>query len=73
MVDESRFVAVEHRIKTQWEELSPIAQLNVLFSQLFLEWIIHIEKVTQSIFIVKTASHIALLFRHDFTPILTDK
>ncbi len=73
VVNEPRFVAVKHAVKTQREELSSVAKLNRLFARFVVKRVIHVEQKAQACKIVVTSPHIALLLGDDFSSILTNK
>lgn len=73
MINESGLIAVEHAVKAQGEEFTRVALLNVLFTFLLIERVIHIEQVAEAVVIVVAAAHISLFFGQNFSAILSDK
>lgn len=73
MINEPRFVSIEHSIKAQREKFAPIPQLYQLLALFLLYRIIHIKQVAQPLVIIKWASHVTLLLCDNFTSILHDE
>lgn len=73
VINESRLVTKEHWVYTKWEELAVISLLNLLFALFFVRWLIHIEKITQTLVIVEWSTHVTMLFSQYFTFIFAQK
>jgi len=70
MINEPRFVAIEHAIEAKREKLVPVALLNKLLAMILTLGIIHIKQVAQPLIIVVATSHVTLFLGYDFSTVL---
>ena len=70
MINEPRFVAIEHAIEAKREKLVPVALLNKLLAMILTLGVIHIKQVAQPLIIVVATSHVTLFLGYDFPTVL---
>ena len=70
VVNEAWFIAKEHGVDAQGEELVVVGLLYLLLTLLFLHRVVHIEQVAQSLVVIEGAAHISMLFSHNFALVL---
>ena len=73
VVNKTRFVPIEHTVKTERKEFSLVPCLDRLFKLILFLVVIHVEQIAQTLLVVETPTHVALLFGHNFTTVLTNE
>jgi len=69
VVDEARFVAVEHAVEAEREEFVVVRLLNCDFTFFRRQRVVHVKQVRLAVRVVICAAHVSLLLRDDFTSV----